>query len=346
MTVNNDEIIRKIPKIDLHCHLAGSVRAETVMSLAAKNGVALPVTDPDAFYRFSDFYDFLSRLEVIGACMITRDDFARVSREALEDGYRKGNLRYAEFFFSPDYHYPHGVDYATMVDGFIDGLRAAKEEFGITGRLIPAVNRELGPDVALAMVRDVIAHPRDEVIGIGMDCAEFRGPPELFREAFALARSSGLRCTAHACEDNQTPEQAPPRNVETCLDVLGCDRIDHGYNLMADPALVCRCRERGVPFTVCPQTCVPERLEKRWTTLRAMRDAGLFLVPCTDDPPMFGTDIGAAYVTMARELSMGVKEIAAMSLRAIDATWLPELEKISMKEDFRQEITALTTAAE
>ncbi|MFT9019131.1 adenosine deaminase [Acetobacter malorum] len=337
-----DALIRAIPKIDLHCHLAGSLSAETVFALAAKNNVPLPVTDPDKFYAFTDFYDFLARLEIIGRCMITRDDFARVSYEAVADGYGKGNLRYAEFFFSPNYHYPHGVSYETMVDGFIDGLRQAKEELGITGRLIPAINRELGPEVALAMVRDVLAHPREEVIGIGMDCAEFKGPPELFKDAYALARSAGLRCTAHACEDNQTLTQAPPRNVETCLDVLGCDRIDHGYNMLADPVLTCRCRERGVPFTVCSHTCVPERMEKRAETLKAMHEAGLFLVPCTDDPPMFGTDIGTTYVTMARVLSLSVEEVAAMSLRTVDASWLSDEEKAAMKTEFEAEIQSLS----
>lgn len=336
-----DTLIRAIPKIDLHCHLAGSLSAETVFALAAKNNVPLPVTDPDKFYAFTDFYDFLARLEVIGRCMITRDDFARVSYEALADGYRKGNLRYAEFFFSPNYHYPHGVRYETMVDGFVDGLRQAKEDFGITGRLIPAINRELGPEVAIAMVRDVLAHRREEVIGIGMDCAEFKGPPELFKDAYALARSAGLRCTAHACEDNQTLAQAPPRNVETCLDVLGCDRIDHGYNMLADPVLTCRCRERGVPFTVCSHTCVPQRMEKRAETLKAMHEAGLFLVPCTDDPPMFGTDIGTTYVTMARSLSLSVEEVAAMSLRTLDASWLSDAEKAAMKTEFEAEIQSL-----
>ncbi|GBQ25716.1 adenosine deaminase [Gluconacetobacter sacchari DSM 12717] len=337
-----DAIIRAIPKIDLHCHLAGSLSARTVIALAAKNSVPLPVTNPDKFYDFTDFYDFLSRLEVIGRCMVTRDDFARVSYEALVDGHRKGNLRYAEFFFSPNYHYPHGVCYETMVDGFVDGLRRAKEEFGITGRLIPAINRELGAEVAMAMVRDVLTHRREEVIGIGMDCAEFKGPPELFRDAYALARSAGLRCTAHACEDNQTLMQAPPRNVETCLDVLGCDRIDHGYNILADPILTCQCRERGVPFTVCSHTCVPQRMEKRAASLQAMHDAGLFLVPCTDDPPMFGTDIGTTYVTMARILSLGVEEIVAMSLRTIEAAWLSDEEKATMKVAFQAEIQALS----
>nr|WP_194300878.1 adenosine deaminase [Acetobacter oeni] len=325
----------------MHCHLAGSLSAQTVIALAAKNDVALPTTNPDEFYRFTDFYDFLARLEVIGRCMVTRDDFARVSYEALVGGYRKGNLRYAEFFFSPNYHYPHGVRYETMLDGFVDGLRAAKEEFGIVGRLIPAINRELGAEVALAMVGDVLAHPREEVIGLGMDCAEFKGPPELFRDAYALARSAGLRCTAHACEDNQTLAQAPPRNVEICLDILGCDRIDHGYNLLADPALTCRCRESGVPFTVCSHTCVPQRMEKRAASLKAMYDEGLFLVPCTDDPPMFGTDIGTTYVTMARVLSLSVKEIAAMSLRTIEAAWLSKEEKAAMKRDFQVEIESL-----
>ncbi|MDN7354916.1 amidohydrolase family protein [Acetobacter senegalensis] len=135
--------------------------------------------------------------------------------------------------------------------------------------------------------------------------------------------------------------QAPPRNVETCLDVLGCDRIDHGYNILADPALTCRCREQGVPFTVCSHTCVSQRMEKRAASLKAMHDAGLFLVPCTDDPPMFGTDIGTTYVTMARILSLGAEEVMSMSLRAIEASWLSAEEKASMTADFQGEIQFL-----
>ncbi|MGN6767620.1 MAG: adenosine deaminase [Rhizobiaceae bacterium] len=342
--MNKQEYFRRLPKVDLHLHLAGTLQPRTVIELARKNGVDLPTQDEDSLYQFKDFYDFLDMLEIIGRCMITRDDFARVSYEALRDAGKAGNLRYAELFFNPQYHYPQGIDYATMVDGYIDGLEAAERDYGVTGRLIPSINRELGPGAAVDMMRDVIDHRRDHVIGIGMDCAEYKGKPHLFAEIYQMAKRAGLRRTAHVCEDNQTLEQAPPSHVIDCLEILDCDRLDHGYNMLADPAVVGRCRDCGVPCTVCSHTCVASRLRTRWDNISRMHEAGLNLVVCTDDPPMFGTDIGKAYVTVCEELRMSPAQAADLSLAGIDATWLSDDEKRGMRQRFKSEIDLLGAA--
>ncbi|WP_315918629.1 adenosine deaminase [Mesorhizobium sp. SP-1A] len=339
--MNMDQYLRRLPKVDLHFHLAGTLQPRTLFDLARKNGVNLPNWDETKIYDFRDFYDFLEVLECIARCIVSKGDFARVSYEAMRDAARAGNLRYAELFFNPQYHYPQGISYATMVDGYIEGLEAAQKDFGVEGRLIPSINRELGAGAALDMVRDVVGQPRDRVIGLGMDCAEYKGKPHLFVEAYAMARKAGLRCTAHVCEDNQTLEQAPPSHVMDCLDLLGCDRLDHGYNMLADPAVVRRCRDCGIACTVGTHTCIASRMQKRWDSVRKMRDAGLNLTLATDDPPMFGTDIGQSYVTAHEWLGLSAAEAADLALAGVDATWLDDGEKRDLRRSFSDEIAAL-----
>lgn len=338
--MDHDTYLRRLPKVDLHCHLAGTVRPATLVELARKNHVRLPTTDPDRLYAFDDFYDFLRVVRLVARCLTTHDDFARVGYEALIDAAAAGNLRYAELFFNPTDYQP--VPYRTVVDGFVAGLRAARADRGVTGRLIPSINRELGPAVAAEMVCEVVEHRRDEVVGIGMDGAEHAGPPAGFTEAYRLAERAGLRRTAHACEDNQTMQQAPPGHVADCLDLLGCSRIDHGYNLLADPDLIRRCRVDGVPFTIGSHTCVPSRLPARWRSLRRMHDAGLALVVCTDDPPMYGTDIGQSYATVCTQLELGAADAARLALAGIDATWLDDEDKDRLRKEFASEIDALS----
>ena len=149
-------------------------------------------------------------------------------------------------FFNPTLHTKRGIPYKRVVDGLVDGIQAAEADFGVPCRLIADVYRQDTPDEALEMVEQVLEHRRDEVIGLGMDGAEAPDPPEQFVGAYRLARKGGLRLTTHACED------APAVNITTCLDVLGCERIDHGYHILEDERVVARCRDEGITSPCCP----------------------------------------------------------------------------------------------
>ncbi len=240
------EYLRRVPKVELHCHFEGTVRAATFAGLARKHGVELPAQDVDKLYDYESIYEFLTIFGMVSSTLRDREDFARAAFESLEDGVKLGNLRYREMFFNPTRHTRRGIPYATIVDGLVDGIHRAEEELGVGCRLIADVYRQDAPQTAADMVRDVLGHRPDELIGRGMDGAEAPDPPEKFVEAYRLARDGGLRVTAHACED------APAKNVTTCLDLLGRERIDHGYHVLGDPAVVERTRDEGILFTVCP----------------------------------------------------------------------------------------------
>src|SRR6266480_2616445 len=183
------EFLRRVPKAELHCHFEGTVRPRTFAELAKKHDVSLPTEDADRLYDYDSIYEFLKIFAMVSSTLQDREDFARASFESIEDGVRLGNLKYREMFFNPTLHTRRGVPYPVVVDGLIDGIKRAKEELGVTCRLIADVYRQ------------------DQVIGLGMDGAEAPDPPEKFVESFRLAGQGGLRLTSHACED------APAQNI-------------------------------------------------------------------------------------------------------------------------------------
>ena len=136
------------------------------------------------------------------------------------------------------------------------------------------------------------------MVGIGLDGAERVGPPAIFAEAYALARKAGLHCTAHCCEDNQTLVEAPPTNYLICRDVLRCDRIDHGYNMLASDFVMAEARHDGLYFTPCAWTSLVHNRPHRPQRIRRMVEAGLNVTINTDDPAMFGTNLGHGFTTL------------------------------------------------
>jgi adenosine deaminase len=325
-----DEYLAKMPKVELHCHLAGTVRAPTLVELAKKNRVSLPTTDPWRVYEFP-IVDTFRMYSLATQCMVEQEDFARVAYESLEDAVAIGNLRYREMFFNPTNHLACGASYRPMVDGLIEGIEAAENDFGVRCRLIPSINREEGPQAALEMVREVLSYRRDEVIGIGMDGQEAFGPPENFAPAYAEAKKGGLHRTSHVCEDG------PARNVEVCLDVLDCERLDHGYYVLEDPAVVSRVRDDGVAF------CAKVYLICDWLRhpLKAMIDAGLTVNLNTDDPAVEHTNLAMAYVDTAMLLNYPSDKMRELCLNGVDAAWLDDEERRNLRREFVHDIDEL-----
>jgi adenosine deaminase len=175
------------------------------------------------------------------------DDLHRLAYEYLQDAAAH-HVRYAEVFWNPTgTAQQSGVAYPEALAALCRAFADAQADCGIVGRLIPAIDREAPPAAATEMVQWVLQHRRDEVLGIGIDYREVDHPPEDFVDAYALARRHGLKTTAHAGEFGM-----PWTNVRTAVEVLQCDRIDHGYTVVDAPDYARECAERGIVFTVVP----------------------------------------------------------------------------------------------
>ena len=338
-----DEYLRRVPKVELHCHFEGTVRPQTFAELAKKHGVELPTEEADRLYDYDSIYEFLKIFAMVSSTLRDQDDFARAAYESIEDGVNLGNLKYREMFFNPTLHTGRGIPYKTVVGGLVDGIQEAERDFGVKCRLIADVYRQDAPEVAREMVEQVLDHRRDELIGLGMDGAEAPDPPEKFVDAYRLAKDGGLRLTAHACED------APAQNITTCLDLLGCERIDHGYHVLGDPQVIARTRDEGITFTVCPTATAvcyfdPDDLTKH--PIRQMVDEGLKIMINSDDPPMFHTDIGTEYVGMVEAAGWGPEKVREFVMNGIDGSWASDDEKRRLRQDFERELDELDAQLE
>ena len=332
-----ETFLTKIPKVSLHLHLMGSVQARTVVDLATKHGVPLPAYDePEDLYDYPDIYKFLHMYDNSARAVIDRDDFRRICYETLAEAAQH-NVRYREMFFNPTTHVAAGASYATALDGLIDGIRDAQHDFGIECRLIAAVNRMDTPELAVSMVDMIIADRRDDVIGIGMDYAEAEFPPERFWKAYRMAAGAGLRLTAHASED------APPRNIETCLDLLGCERIDHGYHVVESEAIMARCAEQGVVFTCTPVSTAWVYFNDDLANhpIKTMAAKGIKLMLDCDDPPMFKTNPSRDFVLAHEHMGFGVDDFRRFLMNGIDGCWVDEGTKAAWRRDLGAEFDAL-----
>jgi adenosine deaminase len=334
-----ESFIRRVPKAELHLHLEGAVSAATFAELAVQNGVALPDGKPTTeLYSYGNLLDFLKVYDLVCASVRSAADFSRITFEALERCALAG-ARYVELFFSPHAHLAHGVAYATMLEGILDGFRRAREQYGLVAKLIPAHAKPLGADGGERFLDMVLAERPAEVIGIGFDYDERPNPPAMFLRIVERAKAAGLNVTNHAGEDG------PADYVRDTVDILGLRRVDHGYHVVDDPALMERCREMGIVFTCCPSTTL---VTTTWRDLaspdhaiRRMMDAGLNVTIHTDDPPMFGTTLDREYGLIARNFELSPEALKQIALAGLAASWLDDGVKQAWMSEWSAEIDRL-----
>ena len=336
-----ETFLRRMPKVELHLHLEGAVSADTFAELAAKHGVGLPVhDDPAELYHYETLVDFLEVYSLVCESIRDRDDFHRVTYECLARCAQSG-ARYVEFFFSPESHLVMGVDYPTMLDGIVQALDDVQDDHGLDCQIIPAINRELGPERGQRFVEMVVEHRRPAVVGIGLDFNEDGHPPEDFAEAFGLAASEGLHRTSHA------GEVGPAANVRNSIDILDCERVDHGYHVIDDRELLNSVAESQIAFTVCPTTTT---YTTAWRDLgavdhaiRVMADAGLKLTINSDDPTMFSIDLADEYITLHDVMDFSLDKIVEFALNGVDAAWVGDSTKQQWRQEWSSEIESLLT---
>lgn len=356
------EYLDRMPKVELHCHLIGAVRPETFAELSARAGLDLPADPLDIYRRINSrppaadayrdtaipvpqgpapdepepSYSLFQVSEWVNRSLTRLDDFRRIAYEALADARQHSNTRHLELFIDPVAPAGEPFTHAQIVDAYIDGMRAAETDFGITSVLISGIDRSKSGARALAQVQQLIDHRRDEVVGIGLDNLETAGPPERFVEAYQLARKAGLRRTAHSSEHAPTAV-----NTITCLDQLHCDRIDHGYFILEDDAVVRRCRDEGVPFTCIFTTSRRSWRPWRRASIAEMVARGITVTLSSDDPGMFPTTLAAEYRIAGLELGFSRAQMRKICLDGVEASWVDEVTKARMREQFTAELDAL-----
>jgi len=281
----------KYPKIELHVHLEGTVRPETLLEIARRNGYALPVDSVEgvrALYEYSDFGHFIEVFVLTSGALGRAEDFRQIVVEYAEEAHRHGAV-YLEAIFSLGLW--RGLDSDEVFSGVCDGAEEARERYGIEIRLTPDIARVYSLDEAMHVVRYAIKYRDRGVVGVGLGGPEAEHPPEPYAPAFELARSEGLASVPHA------GEHAGPSSIRGALDALGARRIRHGIRAIDDPELVQELADRRVVLDVCPISNVRTHAVPSLSRhpLPELVAAGVVCSLSTDDPAMFGTDLSKEY---------------------------------------------------
>ena len=327
------ELLRVMPKAELHIHIEGSLEPELIFALAQRNGVDLPYADVAALrsaYAFTNLQSFLDLYYAGASVLLHEQDFYDMAWAYFQKAAVDHVVR-TELFFDPQTHTARGVSMGAVIEGLHRACRDAQTQLNISADLILCFLRHLSEEDALATLEEAMPW-RDRFIGVGLDSSEVGHPPEKFARVFALARERGLRAVAHA------GEEGPPAYIWSALDVLQVERIDHGVQAIHDAALMKRLADTQMPLTVCPlsnlKLCVFKNLADH--NLGQMLDAGLCVTINSDDPAYFGGYLNDNYVQTFAALNLNAQQAYKLAANSIEASFASEAAKQRWLNELQQ----------
>jgi adenosine deaminase len=318
------DFLRRLPKAELHLHIEGSLEPEQLFALAHRNGVPLAHASVEALraaYAFHDLQSFLDIYYAGASVLRTELDFEELAMAYFARAAADGIVR-AELFFDPQTHTIRGVPMGAVIEGLSRACRRAARKHGISADLILCFLRHLSEAEALQTLEDALPW-RSHFIGVGLDSSERGHPPEKFARVFARAGELGLHRVAHA------GEEGPPAYIESALDVLHAERIDHGVRCTESPELVRRLAAAGTPLTVCPlsnvKLCVFPDLASH--NLPALLAAGLKVNLNSDDPAYFGGYLLDNWLGCFEALPLSRADAVTLARNSLEASFAPAAER-------------------
>ncbi|MFM9879027.1 MAG: adenosine deaminase [Burkholderiaceae bacterium] len=313
------DLLRAMPKAELHMHIEGSLEPELIFALAQRNAVVLPYRNVDELrsaYAFTHLQSFLD-IYYAGASVLRKEqDFYDMARAYLSKA-AADNVVHTEMFFDPQTHTARGVGMDVVIGGLHRACVDAQAQQGISASLILCFLRHLSEAEAFETLEQALPF-RHQIVGIGLDSGELGNPPEKFARVFAHCRALGFRLVAHA------GEEGPPAYVWAALDVLKVERIDHGVQSSKDPLLMARLAKDRIPLTVCPlsnqKLCVFPDL--RGHNLGKLLDAGLMATVNSDDPAYFGGYINDNFTQTFAAVNLTAEHAYTLARNSFEASFI------------------------
>ena len=335
------ELIRRLPKTDLHCHLDGSVRLDTILDLARRQAVTLPTFDRSELHRMvaagehvASLDDYLRAFEVTLSVMQTEDALERCAYELAEDAWRE-NVRYLEVRYSPLLHTREGLRPAQVVESVLRGLRNAKRTLGIRYGLILCAIRSLGPESSLRIAELCVAFKNRGVVGFDLAGSEVNNPAKLHRHAFQLVIDNNINCTAHA------GESFGPDSVHQAIHKCGAHRIGHGTRLVESGDLLNYVNDHRIPLEVCPSSNLQTRAATSWEThpVDFYVDYGLRVTINTDNRLMSGTTVSEELYLCHKHYGWSLQTIKEIVIAGWKSAFMPYREKCDMVAEVSRELS-------
>ncbi|AIE84719.1 adenosine deaminase [Fimbriimonas ginsengisoli] len=330
-----------MPKVELHVHLEGSIRPETVLKLAQRHGITLPAATAEGlrdWYRFRDFPHFVEVYVAVSKCIKTPDDIELIAREFLQ-GQAEQNVLHSEVTYTASTIEKHnGIAWPDQHAALKRAIEYGERELGVSMALILDIVRGDPAERGCQVADWAIAAHGDGVCALGIAGIEGAVPADTYADAFRAAHEAGLPVIPHAGETKGA------QSVREALDKTGCVRIGHGVRCLEDPGVVRALRDRQIPLEVCPSSNVclgvfPTLAEH---TLPRLLDEGLYVTINSDDPPMFDTTVSNEFHRCAETFEFDENILWTLCLNAARASLLPEEKKRELVERLRNGFNANT----
>lgn len=321
------------PLVELHRHLDGNVRIETVLDLCRQHGLELPAWTVEELRphvqileREPSLVHFIAKFDLLRRAMVDYDAVRRIVRENLEDAAREG-IDYIELRFSPYFMgETHGLDTFGVVDAVCDALEEGRGTIPVKAKLIGIIARNYGPEIGRTELAAAVRGRRRGVVGLDLAGDEANYPGELFVRHFQEAREAGLHTIAHA------GEAAGAESVRQAVLGLRAERIGHGIRAIEDPAVLDLLAEREIPLEVCPTSNLHTSTVRDYRShpLPALLRRGIRCTLNTDDPSISGLDLAHEYRVAVEELGLSAAEIRRMQETAVEAAFLTAEERAEL----------------
>lgn len=313
------DLIKALPKAELHLHIEGTLEPELMFRLAKKNGIDIPfnsVEEVKAAYKFHNLQSFLDIYYQGANVLITEEDFYDLTWEYILK-CKENNIVHTEIFFDPQTHTSRGVSFDTVINGIYGALENANEHFEITSNIIMCFLRHESEESAFETLEMSLEH-KDKILGVGLDSSEMGNPPSKFERVFEKAIDEGFIPVAHA------GEEGPPEYITQAIELLDAQRIDHGVRCMEDEKVVDLLRDLKTPLTVCPLSnvdlCVFDLLEDH--NLKKMMNEGLVVTINSDDPAYFGGYLNQNYIECIDALDLSINDLIHLVKNSFEASFL------------------------
>ena len=339
------ELLRRLPKAELHCHLDGSLRPETMLELAEEKGVTMPANDAESLREYMTVSDarnleeYLERFAVTLSVMQSDAALERVAYELAEDAARDG-VRYIEVRYAPVLNVREGLSLEQAVEAPLRGLARAEREHGIIGRVIVTAIRNMSPGVSQELAELAVAYKHRGVVGFDLAGGELGHPARAHARAFEYARGHDLACTCHAGEGDGAD------SVRQAVHVCGAHRLGHATRLIEDTSLTDYCNDRRITLEICLTSNVQTRVAPSYAMhpFREYFDRGLSVVLNTDNRLMSGVTLTDEYLHAAQSLDFTFEELSRVALNGFESCFLPYEERMRLVSSVQTEIATLCKA--
>ncbi len=346
MSLLNRDVLRRLPKAELHCHLDGSLRPATLLELGVELDRPMPASDEASLREYMtvddarNLEDYLERFAITLSVMQSDAALERIAYELAEDARRDG-VRYIEVRYAPVLNVREGLSLEQAVEAPLRGLARAEAQHGIIGRVIVCAIRNMAPSVSQELSELAVAYKHRGVVGFDLAGGELGYPAKAHVKAFDFARSHDLACTCHAGEGDGA------ESVREAVHVCGAHRIGHATRLIEDTSLTDFCNDRRIPLEICLTSNVQTRAVESYAAhpFREYFDRGLNVVLNTDNRLMSDVTLTDEYVHAAQSLNFSFDELARVALNGFESCFLPHEQRTRLVADAQREIAALRSAA-